>query len=103
MDTSIGTIGKTVAALPARCVLLLIRAYQLLLSPLLGPRCRFYPSCSQYTLDAIRGHGLLRGGWLGVRRISRCHPLNPGGYDPVPPSRQASCACPGSDGSHSHP
>jgi len=68
----------------AKTVELLIRAYQRLLSPLLGPRCRFYPSCSQYTLEAVRTHGAARGLWLGVRRISRCHPLHPGGIDPVP-------------------
>ena len=63
---------------------ILIRAYQLLVSPLLGPRCRFYPSCSQYALDAITQHGSLRGGWLALRRLARCHPFHSGGYDPVP-------------------
>jgi hypothetical protein len=62
----------------------LIRAYQLLVSPLLGPRCRFYPSCSQYALDAIAAFGTARGGVLALRRIARCHPWHPGGYDPVP-------------------
>ena len=61
----------------------LIRAYQLLISPWLGPRCRFYPSCSQYALDALDRHGMARGGILALRRLARCHPWNPGGYDPV--------------------
>ncbi len=64
--------------------ILLIRTYQKFLSPLLGQRCRFYPSCSQYTLEAIEEWGLIKGMWLGARRLSRCHPLNEGGFDPVP-------------------
>lgn len=64
--------------------LVLIRGYQLLLSPLLGPRCRFYPSCSNYALQALHQHGVVQGTWLSTKRICRCHPLNPGGYDPVP-------------------
>ena len=63
---------------------ILIRAYQLLLSPLIGPCCRFYPSCSHYAIEAIESHGSLRGAWLTLKRISRCHPWHEGGFDPVP-------------------
>jgi hypothetical protein len=62
----------------------LIRGYQLAISPILGNHCRFEPSCSEYSMNALRRHGLLRGLWLAVRRIVRCHPWDPGGYDPVP-------------------
>ena len=62
----------------------LIRLYQWTLSPLLGPTCRFYPSCSNYALEALQRYGFLRGSWLAVRRIGRCHPWHPGGIDPVP-------------------
>ncbi len=65
-------------------LIILIRGYQLLLSPLLGNHCRFYPSCSQYAREAIERHGALRGGWLAIRRVLRCHPWHPGGVDPVP-------------------
>jgi uncharacterized protein len=73
------------AASPVRLLaIVLIRGYQLLISPLLPPACRFYPSCSSYALGAIAGHGILRGGWLALARIARCHPWHPGGVDPVP-------------------
>lgn len=65
-------------------LILLIRAYRYLISPLLGPHCRFYPTCSCYAQTALEQHGLIRGGWLGLRRLSRCHPWHPGGVDPVP-------------------
>ncbi|HHS50176.1 MAG TPA: membrane protein insertion efficiency factor YidD [candidate division Zixibacteria bacterium] len=61
-----------------------IKLYQLTLGAVMPPSCRFYPTCSQYAFEAIHKHGALRGGWLTVKRIVRCHPFNPGGYDPVP-------------------
>jgi putative membrane protein insertion efficiency factor len=62
----------------------LIRVYQWVISPMIGPRCRFAPSCSQYAVEALKKHGLLKGLWLSVRRISRCHPWGGHGIDPVP-------------------
>ncbi len=67
-----------------RIALSIIRLYQLTLSRVLPPSCRFTPSCSVYTYQAIEKYGFFKGGLLGAKRISRCHPLNPGGYDPVP-------------------
>jgi hypothetical protein len=72
------------AALPARSVIVMIRLYQLLFSPWLGPGCRFEPSCSHYAVEAIERHGALRGIALAGRRLSRCHPLGASGFDPVP-------------------
>ena len=69
-------------------LIVLIRAYQILLSPLVGRCCRFYPSCSAYCLEAIRKHGALRGVWLGIIRISKCHPFHPGGVDLVPKTQK---------------
>ena len=73
---------RLLASLPGVLVILLIRAYQKFISPLLGPNCRFHPTCSQYFILAVQKYGLLVGGWKGVTRISRCHPWNPGGHDP---------------------
>ncbi|MEW6730308.1 MAG: membrane protein insertion efficiency factor YidD [Acidobacteriota bacterium] len=64
-------------------VLALLRSYQLLISPSLPPACRFFPTCSQYMFEAIERYGLVRGTYLGIRRLLRCHPFHPGGYDPV--------------------
>ncbi|MHB1595463.1 MAG: membrane protein insertion efficiency factor YidD [Streptosporangiaceae bacterium] len=71
----------------ARGLIGLIWVYRKLISPLLPPRCRFYPSCSAYALEAVRVHGAGRGSWLAVRRLGKCHPFHPGGLDPVPPAR----------------
>jgi putative membrane protein insertion efficiency factor len=70
-------IGRNIA-------LFLLRCYKRLISPLLPPMCRFEPTCSVYTMQAVEKYGVLRGVWLGVRRLARCHPFNPGGWDPVP-------------------
>lgn len=74
-------------SMAARILLALIRAYQFTFSALMGKQCRFYPSCSHYAAEAIRRHGALAGGWMGLRRILRCHPWNPGGVDLVPEMR----------------
>ena len=76
----------------------ILRAYQLMLSPMLGQNCRFYPSCSNYAIEAIRTHGAARGSYRAVRCVCRCHPWNDGGLDPVPPahdknSSTAACGC----------
>lgn len=76
------TIGR--ASLLRKPALGLIRLYQLVISPILPSSCRFFPSCSRYTYEAIDRYGLILGLWLGAKRIGRCHPFNPGGYDPVP-------------------
>lgn len=68
----------------ARLLVMLVRGYQVAISPLLPPACRYTPSCSQYAIEALRRHGALRGSWFAVRRLCRCHPFHPGGYDPVP-------------------
>ncbi|MCO5241942.1 MAG: membrane protein insertion efficiency factor YidD [Chitinophagaceae bacterium] len=62
----------------------LIRLYQLFISPILGPKCRFTPTCSQYTLEALKKYGIFKGGWLAIKRIGRCHPWGGHGHDPVP-------------------
>ena len=72
---------------PRQIVMWGIRGYQLAISPMLGPHCRFYPSCSCYTHTAIERFGVLRGSWLGAKRLLRCHPFTQGGFDPVPDKR----------------
>ncbi|MRV76314.1 membrane protein insertion efficiency factor YidD [Duganella sp. FT92W] len=76
----------------SKLLTLLLRFYQVAISPMLGPRCRFYPSCSNYALEALRVHGAARGSWLTVCRVCRCHPWNAGGVDPVP-AKHSSTAC----------
>ncbi len=71
-------------AFPRLLLIGFVRAYQMILSPLLPASCRYYPTCSAYAVEALQRHGALRGGWLAVRRIARCHPFRPGGFDPVP-------------------
>lgn len=68
-----------------KLVISLLVGYQRFISPLLGNNCRFHPSCSQYSIMAINEFGIIKGIWLTLRRITRCHPLNPGGFDPIPP------------------
>ncbi|MBE3580396.1 MAG: membrane protein insertion efficiency factor YidD [Thermoanaerobacteraceae bacterium] len=67
-----------------RLVILLLRFYQRCISPFMGARCRFYPSCSEYASQAVAKHGVWRGGWLALKRLGRCHPWHNGGYDPLP-------------------
>jgi uncharacterized protein len=73
-----------ITVVPRTVLILLVRVYQITLSPLLPASCRYYPSCSTYAVEALERHGALRGGWLTLRRLVRCNPFRPGGYDPVP-------------------
>lgn len=79
-----GAIAYILAGVPRTVLILFVRAYQVALSPLLPASCRYYPSCSTYAIEALERHGALRGGWLTLRRLARCNPFRPGGYDPVP-------------------
>lgn len=81
-------VGRLAVRAPRYVPVYLLKAYRLLISPLYGQTCRFYPSCSAYSLEAFETHGVLRGSYLTVRRLARCHPWNPGGIDPVPPVRR---------------
>ncbi|MHB8210524.1 MAG: membrane protein insertion efficiency factor YidD [Acidithiobacillus sp.] len=67
-----------------RVAVVVVRGYQYVISPILGHHCRFYPTCSEYSCQAIERYGIAKGSWLGIKRISRCHPWHPGGVDPVP-------------------
>lgn len=71
-----------------KSILIIIRIYQKLISPFLGKNCRFYPTCSNYTYQAIEEHGIIKGSYLGIKRILKCHPFNEGGYDPVPKKKE---------------
>lgn len=85
--SKMSSTGEPVPTLAARVLIVPVVGYRRFISPLLPPSCRFYPSCSEYAVGALRTHGAIRGLWLAVRRLARCHPFNPGGYDPVPPPR----------------
>ncbi|MBS1187853.1 MAG: rane protein insertion efficiency factor YidD [Burkholderiaceae bacterium] len=91
--------GDNVLKSPVKSLLLLLlRLYQVCISPLLGPRCRFYPSCSNYAIEAIREHGVGKGSLLTAKRLCKCHPWHPGGFDPVPSKHGATttttaCGC----------
>jgi uncharacterized protein len=78
----------------ARAAVWLVRLYREAISPRSLPSCRYLPTCSEYALDAVTTHGALRGGWLALRRLLRCHPLHAGGYDPVPPARRPAATGP---------
>jgi putative membrane protein insertion efficiency factor len=80
--------GKRLIELPARALILLIELYQKAVSPWLGQHCRFHPSCSHYCIDALKQHGMVFGLWLGVKRICKCQPFHPGGFDPVPKKKK---------------
>jgi putative membrane protein insertion efficiency factor len=84
---SLRGLARRAVRLPALAVVGLLRLWQLLISPVYGQTCRFYPSCTAYAMQAVDRHGLVRGGWLAVRRLARCHPWNPGGVDHVPARR----------------
>jgi putative membrane protein insertion efficiency factor len=76
------------------CLIGLVHIYKYVISPVIGPRCRFYPTCSTYMIEAIEAHGPIKGTWLGLKRLGRCHPYNDGGYDPVPGCCDASSHTP---------
>jgi uncharacterized protein len=80
----IKTVLKFIGTILSKIIIGLIRVYQLCISPLFPATCRFYPTCSTYFIQAVRKYGPIKGSYLGIKRILRCHPGNPGGYDPVP-------------------
>ena len=86
---TVHSVLHAVARIPARLLLLAVRGYQLFISPMTPPTCRFYPSCSQYAVIALQRHGAIRGTYLAVWRVLRCNPWNPGGVDDVPPAHHS--------------
>jgi putative membrane protein insertion efficiency factor len=82
--------GLGVKQMAKKLVIALIRFYQIFISPLKPPTCRFYPTCSQYGLEAVKRFGAIKGGWLTIKRILKCHPFHPGGFDPVPEKQENS-------------
>lgn len=83
-EVALNKISQFIIEIPKNLLLLVIRFYRKFISPLSPPSCRFTPSCSHYGQEAVEKYGFLKGGWLAIKRIGRCHPFNPGGYDPVP-------------------
>jgi putative membrane protein insertion efficiency factor len=75
---------RRLSSVSARPLIYIVRGYQVAISPLLPPSCRYFPSCSSYAVEALEKHGAIRGSWLAARRILRCNPFRPGGFDPVP-------------------
>ncbi|MFZ4464248.1 MAG: membrane protein insertion efficiency factor YidD [Bacteroidales bacterium] len=75
---------KFITQLPANILILIVRIYQYTLSPFIGRSCRYTPTCSQYSIEALKRHGALKGGWMGLKRIASCNPWGGSGYDPVP-------------------
>ena len=82
MANRMSDIWKLLVDLPSRILIGMVRLYQIFLSPLIGQQCRFHPTCSRYFIQAVQKHGAIKGSLKGARRICRCHPFNPGGYDP---------------------
>ena len=85
--------SHTLYKVTLKSIIILLRAYQWVISPILGANCRFYPSCSSYTIQAIETHGILKGSFLAIKRIGKCHPWHPGGIDEIP-EKQANCCKP---------
>lgn len=92
-DGSAGAVGRALSAVVRMLLIGAIGIYRVAISPLLAPRCRFLPTCSDYAVQAIERHGALRGGWLALRRLARCHPFHAGGIDEVPLHLSSRCRC----------
>lgn len=86
----LATISRSISQALIRAMVGVLKVYQWALSPFLGSNCRFYPSCSQYSIEALQHHGVLRGVWLTLRRLVKCHPYHSGGFDPVPLKQECS-------------